>query len=139
MVFQVRATAGGVRDDRVVTRQRVLQCAGARDAFVEASSVGVQRAATALRPGNVHVETVGGEDACSCGIDIAEDDALDAAGDKRDARPRAGEMNGRPGRAQPRRRDLTERPQRPGRRQAAQEQRRTEPSAVRKNVEDQAA
>ena len=98
----------------------------------------VQRAAAALRPRHVHVEPVGGEDARGRGVDVAEDDALHAACDERDAGPWAREVHGRPGRAHPRRRDLAERPQRAGRGETAQQQRRAEPPAVRKHVEDQA-
>ena len=100
--------------------------------------MGVERAATALRPGDVHVVAVGGEDACGRRVDVSEDDALHAACDKCDAGARAREMHGRPGRAQPRRRNLTEWAQRAGRGQTAKQQCRAEAPAVREDVEDEA-
>ena len=64
VILQVRAAPGRVRDDHVVALQRVLEVVGARDALFEASRMRVQRAAAALRARDVHVEAVGGEDAC---------------------------------------------------------------------------
>ena len=71
------------------------------------------------------------------GVDVAEHDALHAPRDERDAGPWAGQMLGRPGRAQPRRRDTGERPQRARRREAAQQQGRTEAPAVWEHLEDE--
>jgi hypothetical protein len=101
--------------------------------------VDVQRAAAALRPRDVDVVPVGREHPRGRGVDVPEDDALDAAGEQRHrgARPRS--VLRRPLRRGPRRRDLLQRPERPWRRQLPQQERRAQASPVREDLEDQAA
>ena len=79
VILQVRAAAGRVRDDVVVAGQRLDQLARAGDALVEPAGVRVQRAAAALRPRNVRVETFRLEDPGGRPVDVPEDHALDAA------------------------------------------------------------
>ena len=108
VVLQMRAAAGGVRDDRVVAASSAsLELPCARDAFVEPPGVRVQRAAAALRARDVHVVAVGGEHARGRRVDVAEDDALHAAcDDARRAGRRPGRCSGGHSGAEPRRRDL---------------------------------
>ena len=139
VILEMRAAAGRVGDDVVVAGQVLLELAGARDPLLEPAGVRVQRAAAALRARDVDVEAVGVQNARRRGVDVAEDDARDAAGEQRHLRSVVRQVLRRPLRRRPRRRDLLQRPQRAGRRQLAEEQRRAQPPPVRKHREDAGA
>ena len=128
VILQMRAAARGVRDDVVVARELALERTRARDALLEPPAVRMQRTAAALRARHVHVEALGVQHARRRRVDVAEDDARDAAGEHGDARPVAGQVLGRPLGRRPRRRDLLQRRERPRRRQLAE--RATPPAAA---------
>ena len=102
--------------------------------------MGVQRAAAALRARHVHVVPVRREHARGRGVDVAEDDALHAAGHQRDARPvaRAGARAATPalrhGGA-----TAASGANGAGRRQPPERERGAQPAAVREDLEDQPA
>ena len=87
VILQVRAAARGVRDDRVVAARGPRASVRARATpSSQPAGVSMQGAAAALRLRHVDVVAVGCEDARRRGVHVAEDDALDAAGER--ARPR---------------------------------------------------
>ena len=138
VILEVRAAAGGVRDDVGRSRPgRLLELCGARDALLEPPGVGVQRAAAALRARHVHVVAVGVQHARGRGVDVAEDDARDAAGHQRDARPVARQVLRRPRGARHGGAIRFKRRERPGRGQPAESERRAQPPPVREHREDQ--
>ena len=113
--------------------------ASSRDALLEPPGVRVQRTAASLRARDVDVVAVGGQDAGGRCVDVAEDDALDAAGEQRDARSLARQVLRRPRRRAPRRRDSLQPPERPRGRQATQRKRRAQAPAVRQHRERRGA
>ena len=136
MILQVRAAARRVRDDVVVAREVALERPRARDALLEPPAVRVQRAAAALRARNVHVEALRVQHARRRRVDVAEDDARDAAREHRDARPvaRAGARGGHSGADHGGAICFSGR-ERPRRRQLAEPQRRPQPPPVREHRE----
>ena len=99
----------------------------------------VKRAAAALPARHVHVVTLGVKHTGRRGVDVAEHDARDTAGDHGDTRAITGQVLGRPIGRRPRRRDLLQRSQRARCRKPAEKQCRSQPPPVRKDGEDAGA
>ena len=132
VVLQVRAAARGVDGDRQageVAAQALREALG----LARAARVGGQRAAAALRRDD-DLPALGGERAGRSGVDVAERDALDTAGEQRDpaaARACSGRQARRSlARAAPRR-EARHRPQAAGHRPSERGERERGPQPPR--------